>query len=133
MWSIAAAAVVNLRGAGGHSHAEYSSPKWSPNQILVSPCFLRSLYVECHNPKSLGNNYLNDFALKIGFDIKRIENELRYRTLIISTVSHPILEVHSGSMNRSFFVYRVLIRITGSPNDSLKIRGEGLLAMVYLI
>ena len=52
--------------------------------------------------KSLGNNYLNDFALKIGFDIKRIENELRYRTLVISTVSHPILEVHSGSMNRSF-------------------------------
>lgn len=88
---------------------------------------------ETNRTKSLGNNYLNDFALKIGFDIKHIENELRYRTLIISTVSHPILEVHSGSMNRSFFVYRVLIRITGSPNDSLKIREEELLAMFYLI
>ena len=83
--------------------------------------------------KSLGNNYLNDFALKIGFDIKRIENELRYRTLVISTVSLPILEVHSGSMNRSFFVYRVLIRITGSPNDFLKVREEDLIAMFYLI
>ena len=76
---------------------------------------------------------MNDFALKIGFDIKRIENELRYRTLIISTVSHPILEVHSGSMNRSIFVYRALIQTTGSPNDSLKIREEELLAMFYLI
>ena len=76
---------------------------------------------------------MNDFALKIGFDIKRIENDLRYRTLVISTVSLPILEVHSGSMNRSFFVYRVLIRITGSPNDSLKVREKDLIAMFYLI